>query len=66
MVLFSLVALTLVAQYPVALAAPYRLTDKWEGGSFWDGFGFEAIGDPTHGRVEYDTIPLRYFLGPFL
>jgi len=52
MVLFSLAVLTLVAQYPVALAAPYRLTDKWEGGSFWDGFGFEAIGDPTHGRVE--------------
>jgi len=57
MVILTLVVLALVAQYPVALAALYSLTDNWQGTSFWDNFSFEEIDDPTHGRVEYATIP---------
>jgi len=53
MAILTLVFLALVAQYPLALAALYDLTDNWQGGSFWDNFLFEAIDDPTHGRVEY-------------
>ena len=47
------------------LAARYHLTDNWQGSSFWDNFLFEAIDDPTHGRVEY-VVHRSLFLGPFL
>ncbi|KAG5652388.1 hypothetical protein H0H81_005184 [Sphagnurus paluster] len=34
-------------------AAVYRLTDQIGGGAFYDAFDFQAIPDPTHGRVNY-------------
>jgi hypothetical protein len=61
MVIFSLAVLALVAQYPVALAARYHLTDNWQGSSFWDNFEFQAIDDPTHGRVEYGALPYDFW-----
>ena len=61
MAILGLVFLALVAQYPLALAALYHLTDNWQGGSFWDNFLFEAIDDPTHGRVEYVATPSEFF-----
>lgn len=36
-----------------ALAGPYQLTDSYAGQGFLDGFYFEAISDPTRGRVNY-------------
>lgn len=34
-------------------ARSYSLTDNWVGQSFYNSFSFQAIDDPTHGRVEY-------------
>lgn len=34
-----------------SLAATYSLSEKLVGQDFVDGFFFEAIPDPTHGRV---------------
>lgn len=34
-----------------ALGATYSLTDNFVGSSFLSGFSFQAIADPTHGRV---------------
>lgn len=31
----------------------WSLTDSFQGKEFYDGFTFEAIADPTHGRVNY-------------
>ena len=61
MAILTLVFLALVARYPITLAALYDLTDNWQGGSFWDNFLFEAIDDPTHGRVEYVATPSELF-----
>ena len=36
---------------PSALAATYPLTDTFIGNQFLSGFQWQAIGDPTHGRV---------------
>ncbi|KIK51183.1 glycoside hydrolase family 16 protein [Collybiopsis luxurians FD-317 M1] len=35
------------------LAASYRVQDTYIGHSFLDGFTFQNIADPTHGRVNY-------------
>ena len=61
MAILTLVFLALVTRYPITLAALYDLTDNWQGGSFWDNFLFEAIDDPTHGRVEYVATPSELF-----
>jgi len=37
----------------LASAAIYSLTDSIVGTGFYDAFDFEAISDPTHGRVNY-------------
>ncbi|KAG9047445.1 hypothetical protein FS837_002208 [Tulasnella sp. UAMH 9824] len=31
----------------------YRVQDRFEGDSFFDGFGFDSFPDPTHGNVNY-------------
>ncbi|GLB34452.1 putative glycoside hydrolase family 16 protein [Lyophyllum shimeji] len=36
-----------------ALAASYQLSDSIVGRAFYDAFDFQAIDDPTHGRVNY-------------
>ncbi|ETW76293.1 glycoside hydrolase family 16 protein [Heterobasidion irregulare TC 32-1] len=36
-----------------ALAALYSLSDNFQGSAFFNDFSFEAIADPTHGRVNY-------------
>jgi hypothetical protein len=33
------------------LAATYSQSDSYVGSQFLDGFGFQNIADPTHGRV---------------
>lgn len=33
--------------------ASYTLVDSYKGITFFDGFNFEAIADPTHGHVQY-------------
>ncbi|KIM26095.1 glycoside hydrolase family 16 protein [Serendipita vermifera MAFF 305830] len=46
--LAALLSFTLSAQ-----AATYSLTDKWVGKSFLEAFSWQAIPDPTNGRVNY-------------
>ncbi|KAF8059824.1 glycoside hydrolase family 16 protein [Lyophyllum atratum] len=46
-------ALTLLSLAGPALAANYPLSDSIVGPAFYDTFDFQAIGDPTHGRVNY-------------
>jgi len=43
----------LAAVTPVVLAATYQSSDNFIGNSFFTDFSFEAIADPTHGRVNY-------------
>ncbi|KAN0124237.1 glycoside hydrolase [Russula decolorans] len=38
-----------------ANAATYKVTDKFQGASFFSGFSFFSQADPTHGRVNYVT-----------
>ena len=45
-------ALAATALLPSALAASYNLVDNWTGGAFLSDFTWEAIADPTHGRVS--------------
>jgi len=66
MTVHRLVVLALLAQYPIALAALYHLTDNWQGSSFWDNFLFEAIDDPTHGRVKYVAYRSNFLCPLFL
>ncbi|KAG6835744.1 hypothetical protein H0H93_015045 [Arthromyces matolae] len=47
------VALSLLSLAGSALSAPYLLSDKIVGSDFYREFNFEAISDPTHGRVNY-------------
>ncbi|EIM80631.1 endo-beta-glucanase [Stereum hirsutum FP-91666 SS1] len=47
----SYVALALAAGR--VLAATYHNADTFQGNSFFSGFSFQAISDPTHGRVNY-------------
>ncbi|KAL1742801.1 glycoside hydrolase family 16 protein [Schizophyllum fasciatum] len=37
----------------LASAKVYRSTERYVGKDFYSGFDFEAIADPTHGRVNY-------------
>ncbi|KAL0949940.1 hypothetical protein HGRIS_009965 [Hohenbuehelia grisea] len=48
-----LTASTLFALAPSAQGASYSLSDNVVGAGFFDAFNFQAIGDPTHGRVNY-------------
>ncbi|RDX44811.1 laminarinase [Lentinus brumalis] len=45
--------LTLACIVAPALGATYGLVDNFVGSSFLSGFQHQAIGDPTHGRVNY-------------
>ncbi|KAA1476410.1 2 beta-glucan [Dentipellis sp. KUC8613] len=36
-----------------SLAATYSLSDNFQGNAFFSDFSFQAIADPTHGRVNY-------------
>lgn len=47
----SRLASILLLQFAVVRAATYRLSDSFVGSSFFDNFQWEAIADPTHGRV---------------
>jgi hypothetical protein len=38
---------------PAVRGVDYALTDNWEGSSFLNEFTWEAIADPTNGRVNY-------------
>jgi hypothetical protein len=46
--LFALLACSLTVR-----AVHYSLTDNWVGAEFLQAFSWEAITDPTHGRVNY-------------
>jgi hypothetical protein len=50
--LWSLCLVSLLAVSPVR-AVFYTLTDNWVGSAFLNQFTWEAIADPTHGRVNY-------------
>ena len=45
---FSVISL---AQIPAILGATYTLSDTIVGNAFYDAFSWQAISDPTHGRV---------------
>lgn len=45
------VAIALLSLTAQALGATYGQTDSYVGSGFLSGFSFEAIADPTHGRV---------------
>lgn len=49
-------SLILVLPVPSALAATYNLVDNILGTAFLTTFNFEAISDPTHGRVSVPNI----------
>ncbi|KAK7024843.1 glycoside hydrolase family 16 protein [Favolaschia claudopus] len=49
----SLRLLTLASTVTTALCATYSVTENIVGAGFYDAFNFEAIGDPTEGRVNY-------------
>ncbi|TFK63709.1 nucleophile-disabled Lam16a mutant holds Laminariheptaose in A cyclical conformation [Pluteus cervinus] len=42
-----------LSSLPGALGATYKRTDNIVGNGFYDAFEFQAIKDPTHGRVNY-------------
>lgn len=50
-------AVELVSLYlaltPAAYAARFQLTDKYIGYDFLNGFNWETLDDPTHGRVNF-------------
>ncbi|PVG02130.1 hypothetical protein CPB86DRAFT_811635 [Serendipita vermifera] len=52
---FTFLFLYLVSLWAVSpvQAVFYTLTDNWVGSAFLDQFTWEAIADPTHGRVNY-------------
>jgi hypothetical protein len=43
----------LIAMMPLVRAAPYFIEDSFVGKDFLRNFNWEAIPDPTHGRVNY-------------
>ncbi|KAH7100358.1 family 16 hypothetical endo-1,3(4)-beta-glucanase from glycoside hydrolase [Auriculariales sp. MPI-PUGE-AT-0066] len=43
----------LAAVLPLALTTTWNLQDEYIGSGFYSGFSFQAISDPTHGRVQY-------------
>jgi hypothetical protein len=54
---FSLVSLTQICG---VIGATYTLSDNIVGNAFYDAFNWEAISDPTHGRVYvcFTSIPI--------
>jgi hypothetical protein len=54
--LFSILALSLLAFVSDAFAGLYYMTDNVVGSAFYTTFSFEAIPDPTHGRVSVVTL----------
>ncbi|KAG5633600.1 hypothetical protein DXG03_006945, partial [Asterophora parasitica] len=46
-------AFAILSLVGTALAATYPLSDNIVGDDFYDEFEFQAIDDPTHGRVNY-------------
>lgn len=54
MIGFRPLTLGLLAAYPsLTLGATYGVSDTFIGSGFYSGFSFQAISDPTHGRVQY-------------
>ncbi|EDR02394.1 glycoside hydrolase family 16 protein [Laccaria bicolor S238N-H82] len=51
--LFASTALFALSPLPLVLGATYLLTDNIVGKTFYSNFDWEAIPDPTHGRVNY-------------
>ncbi|KAH9938888.1 laminarinase [Epithele typhae] len=51
--MFARVNLVLAALATHALAATYSQSDSHQGTGFYNSFSFQAISDPTHGRVNY-------------
>ncbi|KZW03327.1 glycoside hydrolase family 16 protein [Exidia glandulosa HHB12029] len=49
----SLALALALASPSLTMAASYSVSDTFIGSSFLSGFDFEAISDPTHGRVQY-------------
>ncbi|EKM60723.1 glycoside hydrolase family 16 protein [Phanerochaete carnosa HHB-10118-sp] len=49
----TLASFIAAALIPSTYAATYQLSDNWIGSAFLNTFTFEAIADPTHGRVNY-------------
>lgn len=49
---FSTLALPILGLASQALAATYSLSSNVVGNDFYNDFSFEAIGDPTGGRVS--------------
>lgn len=49
--LFASTALFALFPLPLVLGATYLLTDNIIGKTFYTNFDWEAIPDPTHGRV---------------
>jgi hypothetical protein len=47
----AILASALVALASKTLAATYSIADNVVGNGFYDAFQFQAISDPTHGRV---------------
>jgi hypothetical protein len=54
----SIGVITLLASVPLVLGSSYPLSDSIVGSQFYDKFNFEAITDPTHGRVYASLDPL--------
>jgi hypothetical protein len=52
-VAFLTALLCICTQLRLVQAVGYALTDNWVGESFFEAFAWEAISDPTHGRVNY-------------
>ncbi|KAF6746910.1 glycoside hydrolase family 16 protein [Ephemerocybe angulata] len=51
--LLTFVSAICLASVTGVLAGPYTLSDNIVGPAFFDAFEWQAIGDPTHGRVQY-------------
>ncbi|KAL0957893.1 hypothetical protein HGRIS_000074 [Hohenbuehelia grisea] len=49
----SMIAIITLVFSSVVNAASYRLSDNIVGNAFANAFDYEAIQDPTHGRVNY-------------
>ncbi|KAJ6615140.1 laminarinase [Mycena sp. CBHHK59/15] len=46
-------SLSLLSLAPLALGVAYKQTDNISGAGFLSAFSYQAISDPTHGRVNY-------------
>lgn len=51
--LVAVAALLVSSLFPIVHAARFREVNTFRGKGFYEGFKFEAIPDPTHGRVNY-------------